>query len=311
MINLLKWLIGIACWVMACCLAPTVYSQSWGEVSASDGAVLHYRVMGAGEPLLLLTGGPGFSGDYLLPVAEELRKAYRTILPDQRGTGKSQLSALDTVTINLKAAVDDLETLRQHLEVDKFTVLGHSWGGMLGMAYAADYPGSVKTLVLVGSGGINLDFIGYFGANIRGRLLPMELAAEAYWSDSTRVAADPKRASYEQLRAILPAYVFDRKHALPLVEAVTPKAYNSPVNTLMWANLQKINYDLRSALQAFEQPVLVVQGRQDVIGESTAFQIHHTFPNSTLEFIEECGHFPWIEQPQSFYKMVLAFLQEP
>jgi proline iminopeptidase len=54
--------------------------------------------------------------------------------------------------------------------------------------------------------------------------------------------------------------------------------------------------------------VLIVQGRQDVLGESTPREIHRVLPQSRVEFIERCGHFPWIEQPRALCRIVTNFL---
>lgn len=274
-----------------------------------DGVTLRYKAFGRGRPLLLLSGGPGFTAEPLTPTAEELAKSHRCVLFDQRGTGDSNVHAFDSNTINLRASVEDLEALRAHLGFSRWAVLGVSWGGMLAMAYAAAHPDSVSGLILVDSGGVNLDFLKEFDANISKRLLPSELKTIAYWSDPSRLAADPWRAGYEILRAKIPGYFFDRRKAQALINDVTPESFDIRVNELMLRDLSRQGYDLRESLRGFGRPVLIVQGRQDPLGESTALQIQNTFPHSTLQFIEECGHIPMIEQPDAFFGTVEQFLR--
>ena len=285
-------------------MPPTI-----GEVRTGE-AVLHYSVSGRGRPILLLSGGPGFSGDYLLPVAHELSKVCRSILPDQRGTGKSRQSEPDTSTINLQTAVDDIETLRKHLKIEELIIFGHSWGGVLAMSYTAAYPARAEALMLVGSGGPNDYPDRSVGARIRARLLPSDLDALAYWTESAHTAANPEQAANEHFRAALPAYVFDRRSAPKIIETMGQMAFNPKVYQLMAQDLDRIKYDLRPALKDYKQPVLIVQGREDVVGESTARRINQTLSNSRLEFIEECGHFPWVEQPRQFFAIVERFLKE-
>lgn len=274
-----------------------------------DGVTLHYKMFGQGRPLLLLSGGPGFTAEPLIPTAEELAKSHRCILFDQRGTDDSTLPVLDSTTINLRASVEDLEVLRKHLGFDRWTILGVSWGGMLAMAYAAAHPDSVNGLILVDSGGVNLDFLKTFDANISKRLLPEELKTIAFWSDPARRAADPRCAGYEILRAKVPGYFFDRRKAQALINSLPPGSFDIRVNELMLRDLSRQNYDLREPLRSFGRPVLVVQGRQDPLGEPTARQIQGAFPHSTLQFIEQCGHIPMIEQPDAFFRAVEQFFR--
>jgi len=295
--------------LLSCKGAPVGPAPPDAGSFSRDGVILHYKAFGQGRPLLLLSGGPGFTADPLIPTAEELAKSHRCVLFDQRGTGDSHIHAFDSNTINLRASVEDLEALRTHLGFAKWTVLGVSWGGMLAMAYAAAHPNSVSGLILVDSGGVNLDFIKEFDANISKRLLPSELKTMAYWSDPSRLAADPGRAGYEILRAKIPGYFFDRRKAQALTDSVTPESFDIRVNALMLRDLSRQGYDLREALRSFGRPVLIIQGRQDPLGESPALQIQNTFPQSTLQFIEQCGHIPMIEQPDAFFATVEQFLR--
>jgi proline iminopeptidase len=288
-------------------VAVAAGGSSEGEVRVPGGA-LHYAVLGEGDPLLLLAGGPGMPPDYMQPIATGLGTKHRYILLDQRGTGKTRQDALDATTVNLDTYVADVEALRAHLQLDKWVVLGHSWGGMLAMAYAARHPGRVQALVLVASGGPTLHFLDYFFDNQVARLTLEERELVKYWSDPARSAADPQRALYERFRAAAPGYVFDRKVALLLAAATPPQAFSAEVYNLMMADLKARPYDLRSALESLSFPVLIIQGRQDPTGDSTAHEIRGSLPQASLQFIERCGHFPWIEQPEPFFRDVSAFL---
>lgn len=282
--------------------APTVTE---GKVK-SGPATLHYWTQGEGSPVLLLSGGPGFL-NYLQPVMAELSKGHRCILVDQRGTGKSTVEPMDESTINVKVLVEDLEVLRRHLKIERWTVFGHSWGGMLAMAYGPAHPASVQALVLVDSGGMTLEFTSYFGDNIEARLLPSDKEALAYWEDPARKKADPERASSESLRTLVAGYFFDRKGALPLIQAMGPGFLSRSMSRLMWKDLGA-HFDLREGMKAFDRPTLILMGRQDPIGESTQYAIRDACKTSRLLFIEQCGHFPWLEQPGEFYKAVNGFL---
>lgn len=116
------------------------------ESSAVSGVTLHYRSWGRGPTVLLLSGGPGASSDYLESVYAHVAASSRAILLDQRGTGRSVLRRSDSTTLTLRLAIHDIEALRQRLGVDRLILVGHSWGGQLAMAYLAAYPAHVRGL---------------------------------------------------------------------------------------------------------------------------------------------------------------------
>ncbi len=63
-------------------------------------------------------------------------------------------------------------------------------------------------------------------------------------------------------------------------------------------------------MKSFSRSTLIIQGRQDPMPETVAIEIHETIQNSQLVFIDECGHFPWIEQPKDFYRAVRSLLEK-
>jgi proline iminopeptidase len=267
-----------------------------GESLPRDGFELYYRTLGKGPVIVLLSGGPGFDVDYMLPVAEKLAGSFTCVLLEQRGTGRSRPPAINPSTISLDKVVDDLEALRVHLKLDALTLVGHSWGGMLAMAYAAAYPQNVGRLALVASGGMDMTFQPYFGHNIEARLWPADLEA--------RKAA---KTPIENISAILPAYFFDRGKAVAFAKAMPADSLHTDVGAALTPDLAR-HYNVRESLKMVDRPALIVQGRQDPVGESTAYEIHLTLRGSSLKLIDQCGHFPWIEQPDKFYPIVSEFL---
>lgn len=115
-----------------------------------DNVALHLSERGGGPPLLLLSGGPGCA-NYLEPAAA-LLPHFRCLLPDPHGTGRSAGGPHGLAT-----ALTDLEALRGALELKCWTVLGHSWGADLGLAYALACPERVTRLVSWAGTGIQND----------------------------------------------------------------------------------------------------------------------------------------------------------
>src|SRR5688572_9214459 len=137
---------------------------------------LYFHEYGKGEPIILLTGGPGAGHLQLEEVAINLGKTHRSILLEQRGTGRSMPKPYNASTINIKAAMSDLNLLLDHLKLQHANLLGHSWGSMLAMNYAATYPARIKSLILISSGPYKLDptLSQIYAANREARLSPDE-----------------------------------------------------------------------------------------------------------------------------------------
>ena len=79
-------------------------------------------------------------------------------------------------------------------------------------------------------------------------------------------------------------------------------------NGLIFSQLHKSNWDLRAALEKINIPTFIVQGRQDPIDLETARDIQAVIKGSKVQVIEKCGHFPWIEHEEEFYKLILEFM---
>lgn len=278
-----------------------------GEVNR-DGVHLFYRIVGppSGDYVLVLSGGPGEDINSMQGIADELGKRYRCIMWEQRGTGRSKLSAYDASTINLNAYMEDIEALRKQLHAENFIVVGNSWGMILGLAYAGTHADAVRAVITIGSGPITFEYLGVFSDNQLARLGACELELRDFWKDPARETADPDRATFERLRVATIAYFYDRKKALQMQSELKPEDYNFRVPPAFLKAEGK--YDFRPKLKTITAPVLLLQGRQDLAGEANIWEAHSLIKNSTLAFIDKCGHMPWLEQPEQTWKIVDDFL---
>jgi proline iminopeptidase len=274
-----------------------------------DGFSLHYRVVGARGPhVVVLAGGPGLDVDYMDSVtAGGLCEEHRCVLLDQRGTGRSVLPRLDETTINWDAYLGDLEALRTHLGVEQLTLLGHSWGMTYALAYAGAYPNRVRGVVVLGTAPITADFMQLFGDNRSSRLHPSEREALAVWSDPTRAAQDPDRTTWEYLRAITPTDFWDRSKGLAHAMRWRLEWCHGRVGEVAERTIWK-DLDLRPRLDAVIAPVLLVHGYQDVAGEANALEAKAHLKNGRVQFVHRSGHYPWLDQPEETWRVVGAFL---
>jgi proline iminopeptidase len=291
-------------WIVVLFCGHPAYAQDGSFTQ--DGVQLFYRATGSGAPIVFLSGGPGFTVDYMVPVAEFMPASYRHVFFEQRGTGRSKVATMTAENMTIRQVVADLEGLRIHLMQDRLFLVGHSWGGMLAMAYAAVHPDRIDRMILIGPGGPTLEFTEWFNDNIHLRLRPEDVEAERYWSEAPRRGVDPDKAALEQVRAITPGYFFDRAKGLAFASQLPDGTLTLQVNTLLFGDMAR-GYDSRPGLRQLNRPVLIVQGHQDPVGDKTAEDIHAAIKSSVLTYVNQCGHFPWLEQPDAFRRILAEF----
>jgi proline iminopeptidase len=170
---------------------------------------------------------------------------------------------------------------------------------MLSMHYAAAYPEHVERLVLAGTGPIAAQFADAQGDNAMMRMLPGE----------REELRNPNLTRAEAIRIALPGSFFDRSKAVQMAKEFNSKSFHEEVSDILLRELMPPKGDLRPALRDFKRPVLIV-GRQDPLDPVVQYETHLALGNSTLRFIPRCGHFPWIEQPDEFFRVVREFLNE-
>ncbi|WP_371672207.1 prolyl aminopeptidase [Streptomyces sp. NBC_00289] len=136
-------------------LYPEIEPYDHGMLDVGDGNQVYWETCGnpRGKPAVVLHGGPGSGANAYFPRLFD-PAAYRIVLLDQRGAGRSTppASAYDTdMSVNTTAhLIADLELLRRHLDVERWLVWGVSWGSVLGLRYAQTHPAAVSELVLTG-----------------------------------------------------------------------------------------------------------------------------------------------------------------
>jgi proline iminopeptidase len=269
---------------------------------------IYYQTFGSGTPVLIINGGPGLDSAGFEAVAKTIAaQGYQSILFDQRGTGHSRLASINAETIQLTLMVQDIELLRQQLHIDKWVVLGHSFGGMLGAAYAAKYPQHISKLIFSSSGGLDLQFRDQIAERLFNNLRLQEQIRLQMYQLRQRSGDDSQSTKdiLAQLRAS--AYVVDKSKA-PLI-AARLKVVNMTINQLVFADLEKNHFDLKTQFKQFSAPVLVLQGENDIISTETAQTIAGSFSKAELVLLPQCAHYGWLDQPDLYYSAVFRFLK--
>jgi proline iminopeptidase len=284
----------------------TAGAQESGFAYGTDQAPIYYRTFGSGKPLLIINGGPGMNSNGFEGLAAELSKKYKTIIYDQRGTGKSVLKTTDSTSITMDLMIADIECLRKKLKIKKWAVLGHSFGGMLASYYMTKHPEAIDRVILSASGGIDMGLLDYAGSSINSKLTKAQLDSVSYWTDRINNGDTTHYARLQRGKFLAPAYVFDEKAMPVIAERLTQS--NGTVNGLIWQDLSKIGYNCAEKLKLFTKPVLIIQGKQDIIKEETAERAHQVLKNSRVVLMEHCIHYGWIDNREVYFKEVYAFL---
>lgn len=281
-------------------------TKTEGIATGSDATPIHYKTIGDGPPLLIINGGPGMNCNGFENLAESLSATNLAIIYDQRGTGKSVLKTLDSTTITIQLMLEDIERLREHLKIEKWSVLGHSFGGMLASQYATQYPQRIEKLILSSSGGIDLDLLNYVGKSINSKLSAVQLDSINYWTQKINDGDTSHSARLGRGRNLAPAYVLKQNYLPVIAERLTQG--NGTINQLIWQDFQKINFNCAEKLKTFKQPVLIIQGKQDIIHAETAEKAHAVLSNSKIVLMDNCIHYGWLDNPEVYFKEVNSFL---
>ncbi|HVE79133.1 MAG TPA: alpha/beta hydrolase [Gemmatimonadaceae bacterium] len=262
----------------------------------------------AGAPrLLLLHGGPGASHDYLLPQLLELAGAYELTLYDQRGGGRSRPP--NNAPITWRTQVEDLARVIDELGLHPPSIVGYSWGAMLGMLYAIEAqrnPGltAPERLVLIDPAPLTRQYRADFEAEFaRRQASPVVQAMRDELAASGLKERDPAAYRQRLFELGVAGYFADPRAAREL----TPFRVTGRVQQSVWESLG--DFDVIADLEGMRIPALITHGRQDPIPLASSQGAARAM-GAPLEIIEACGHVPYVEQPDALFAAVHRFLRE-
>jgi proline iminopeptidase len=283
-------------------------------VLPTAGGSLFYRLIGDGDPIIVVHGGPDFDHSYLLPDLDRLAAAFQLIYYDQRGRGRS-MPDTDPEDVGIESEVDDLEMLRDHLGLGATTVLGHSWGGVLAMVYAIAHPEPMSRLILVNPAFATVGDRNLFVEWRRARW-PADMAEmDAIASTPEFEAGDPDAvAAYYRVHyrsGLTRAEDIDRVLdgiALSLTRDRILRGRDIE-HRLIADTWGSRNWNLLPDLGRLDIPTLVITGEDDFIPLECPTHIADAIPGAQLVVLPECGHFSYLESPQQFEEAIIAFMK--
>jgi proline iminopeptidase len=264
------------------------------------GVQIFERRIGSGQPSVILHGGPGAHHDYLLPAFDALAHTRQLIYYDQRGGGRSPVSR-DT-PVGWREQVADLEALRSQWGLERLTLVGYSWGGLLALLYATEFPARVSSLALVSPAPAWLGAREEFERRFQERNLAPELQKQrAMLRESGLRERDPDQYAQRMFELSVAAYFFDASRAREL----TPFRVTGRTQQEVWSSLG--DYDLRPRLPGVEVTALVLQGEDDPIPLSASRSLAELL-GAPFHALPRCGHVPYIEAFDEFRRLLNGFL---
>jgi proline iminopeptidase len=257
-----------------------------------DGTIMWTVVTGTGPPLVCCHGGPGL-WDYLEPLAFLLSARFSVIRFEQRGCGRS--TGVGPFTI--AQAVADLDQLRSALGIDRWAVLGHSWGAELALRYAARHPGHTSAVVYISGVGAGEGFRAEYVAE-RDRRLGNDRTLWQELGGRSRTPAEEHTWCLLQWRPDFSPTSDAIAHAEALWSTRPPDVLvNTQANRELWAD--RDTEDLLELARTVTARVEMIFGDDDPRPWTAAESLYAALPQVHRTVLVAAGHAPWAEQPSA------------
>lgn len=260
-------------------------------------------------PLLFVHGGPGAgSYDFLAFQGDRLAKGFRLIAVDQRGVQQS-----DPLTgpVTEQDLVADYEALREQLGIERWAVLGHSYGGRVALRYAAAHPDSITKIVFENPG---WDMVLATDTLVRAAL-PLLPGAELppHTGPATKAMWDERTGLLVQLGdRRMEIYLGPDSRGLQLpADSEIPAEYHQRSGQFSEAitSSESFTEPLLPSLAKLTQPALLIKGEYDPVTSPEEIELFRSdVPTGTYYYATGAGHFVHAEQPELFTRLVTEHL---
>lgn len=332
----LKGLALFLCLFMATLAAPAAHAQTSekprpasptflhyplrdGFIDA-NGVFIYYVMLGRGEPLVIVHGGPGASHDYFLPYLLPLARKNRLIFIDERGSGRSQ-KLDDPSGYTVENMVQDVEAIRQGLELGKISLLGHSYGGVLAQAYALKYQRNLTHLILGSTFASTKEMNQVFDrmkekmpAELRKRIDHMEKEGlfgqgkdyrKNRYTDDYMIAAWGE-GYFPYLYQNHPDANYDPVDSGKMSWDLYREMWGSDGEFVIDGNLKSVEYV--DKLHTIHVPTLIIAGDHDESDPALSREMHGKIAGSKLVILPKSGHMTFVDQNRKFVDAVNNFL---
>ena len=289
-------------------VAPFDDFETWYRIEGELG--------GGPAPLVALHGGPGAVHDYLLPLVDLAREGRAVVFYDQLGNGRStrvpeRKGDGDFWTPEL--FVRELANLVRHLGLERYHVLGQSWGGFLAQEYALTQPAGLRSLVLSNTAASFPDFL--TECNRLRTELPADVQETLQRHEDEGTTDDSEymeAAMVFYLRHVcrLPQWPEQVEQAFAAIEA-DPTVYhtmNGPSEFHVVGTIK--DWQSKDRLGEIRVPTLVVSGRYDEAAPALQETLVERIAGAEQVIFEDASHMPFWEQREQFMSIVGDFLAQ-
>ena len=269
---------------------------------------LHVVERGAGYPLIVLHGGPGLDhhefANYLDPLCDQ----FRLILVDMRAQGQSDTCPEETWTLEQMAK--DVVSLANAMGLEKYAVLGHSYGAFVALQNAVDFPGAAAQTIV--SGGVpSSRFLEVVDKNLA-EFEPESLRKQV--ADSWAREADAQtQADFASLMHDQMPFHFGNPLD-PRIAEYEERTADTVYSPAILRHFSKDEYggiEVEDGLKDVTQPVLVCTGRLDRVCTVAAAQaIAEGLPDAELVIFDHSGHMTFVEENEKYLGVVRDFLNK-
>lgn len=236
-----------------------------------------YIEKGEGEVLFLLHGLFGALSNFS-QVIDHFSPRYKVVFPFL------PLYELPLLQSTVSGMVNHVSEFIHYKQYKHINILGNSLGGHIGQVYALKNLGNVNSLILTGSSGLFESSLG-----------------DGY----------PNKENKEYIRTKTAYTFYDPKYATDELVDEVFETVNNRAKALRVVTMAKsaVRHNLRNDLNKLDIPVKLIWGKNDTITPPfVAEEFQKLLPNSSLSFIDECGHAAMMEKPQEFNTILDAFL---
>jgi len=293
-----------------------VDSRTDGKYVKVNGANLWVVTVGEGDPIIFISGGPGSAHLYMRDFDPLAGSRHQLIYFDEFGRGKSD-TAKNLTEYTIERDVDDVEALRIALKLEKISVLGHSYGGVVAQGYAIKYPQHLSHLILADT----FHSFVMWQENDDSSNREIKNGYPEIWEklmqirNEGAISSDP---THQQIYGQVPygfLYAYDpskfTKSLPPYPNAFNTKLYYQMVGKdgdfIVGNDIG--NFDFRKQLKNLKMPVLIITGRFDRVAVPwMAIKFKEYCPQANFVIFEKSGHNPQVEEPDKEFKLINDFL---
>lgn len=295
---------------------PEIFDKFESKFYNIDGYQINVEVLGEGDPIFFLPGGPGNSHDYMQGAFGHYYKTNTVVFFDWLGRGKSD-NAKDISEYSVENDVELIEKLRVLLEFDTISLVGHSYGTVPAQAYAIKYKENVDKMVLINGF--------HSGAMWQANCDSYNHYARTHFPEKWKVVDSLRSLGYlssqEPLKTVYgnfpTKYIYYHNTSL---KSKTPntkyRGWAGDVYTTIIGrdgdfdvSGSMINQDYRQDLKNVTAKTLVVAGRYDGVSTPEFAVQYKTFmPQAQFVMFEHSGHNPYLEEPEKFYALFDIFM---